>query len=79
MPCTNLICSGGRTTPDIISGFHSLELDRSSKKITEHGDDLLLGMDTSNEEISLLDHKHIQSKTMNMNQNTSIILQSKIG
>ena len=40
MPCTNLICSGGLTTPDIISGFHSLELDRSSKKITEHRDDL---------------------------------------
>lgn len=27
----------------------------------------------------LLDYKHIQSKTMNMNHNTSIILQSKIG
>lgn len=54
MPCTNLICSGGLTTPDIISGFHSLELDRSSKKITEHRDDLWLGMDTSGEEISFV-------------------------
>ena len=27
----------------------------------------------------LFDYKHIQSKTMNMNHNTSIILQSKIG
>ena len=33
MPCTNLIGSGGRTTPDIMSGFHLLEFDKSSKKL----------------------------------------------
>lgn len=32
MPWTNLICSGGRTTPDMMSGFHSLPSDKWSIK-----------------------------------------------
>lgn len=32
MPWTNLICSGGRTTPEIMSGFHSLPSDKWSEK-----------------------------------------------